>query len=71
MSLGSAMMLQPLKDTSLESSHLRDQGLWADRAATLLSHSALDQTEVTLSLGRLCFLHTWSFCDVDSPVSGG
>lgn len=50
MSLGSTMMLRPLKATSPESPHLRDQGLWANRAATLLSHSALDQTEVTLSL---------------------
>lgn len=54
MILGSAMMLQPLKDTSSESPHLRDQGLWADRVATLLSHSALDQMEVTLSLWADC-----------------
>lgn len=72
MSLGSAMMLQPLKDTSPESSHLGGQGLWADRAAMLLSHSALDQTEVTLSLWADCASCTpGGFCDVDSPVSGG
>ena len=54
MSLVSTMMLQPVKATSPESPHLRDQGLWADWAATLLSHSALDQTEVTLSLWPDC-----------------
>lgn len=41
-------------------------------SATLLSHSALDQTEVTLEpLGRPWFLHTWSFCDVDSSYLWG
>lgn len=59
MGLGSAMMLQPLKNTSPESPHLRDQGLGADRTATLLSHSALDQMDVTLSL--------WADCGSGTP----
>lgn len=43
-------------DAAARESHIprvpssQGQGLWADWAATLLSHSALDQTEVTLSL---------------------